>query len=295
MVPGLFLRGCIQLNSYTMKKLLVVFNGIHFPGHVLQYAIQIAKQSGSLIEGIFLKIPASTDFYYPFFNDMGATATNTGEESVVQEDADLISGNIRLFKTICTEAKVNFKLRLNITAALSRLLFESAYADLILIDSQANFNYDVSEKLNTSLRYLFIDAHCPVLAITEQAKAPEKIIIAYDGTNSCIYAIKAFSYLFPEWKKMPSYIVSVNSGAGKHLKDEEYIKDWFDLHFTNNQQVILSGDVKNNFIGFVQQHQDNAIVVMGAYGRNALSRLFRQSLADIVLQQSTAPLFLTHL
>ena len=186
-------------------------------------------------------------------------------------------------------------MHLNIAAPLNRLLHESAYADLILIDSQANFNYDVSETLNTSLRYLFIDAHCPVMAISENSGIPGQIIIAYDGTNSCIYAIKAFSYLFPEWKKMPTHIVTVNSGAGKHIREDGYIKDWFDLHFTNHQTVLLQGDVKSNFISFVREHQQNALVVMGAYGRNALSRLFRQSLADVVLQQSTAPLFLTHI
>jgi len=277
-----------------MKKLLVVFNGIHFPTHVLRYAISIAQKSNSLIEGIFLKIPGSTDFYYPFFNDLGASGTHLSEKDMGHEDADLIGGNIRLFKTICTEANVKHKMHLNITAALNRLLYESAFADLLLIDSQANFNYDVSEKLNTSLRYLFIDAHCPVLAISENAQPPEKIIIAYDGSNSCIFAIKAFSYLFPEWKDMPVHIVSVTTGSGGGMRDEVYIRDWIDLHFSKNQTVVIHGDVKSSFIQFVKENQDNALVVMGAYGRNALSRLFRQSLADVVLQQSTAPLFLTH-
>jgi len=226
---------------------------------------------------------------------MSAATKHVGEETASQEDADLMSGNISLFKTICNDAGVKHKIHINITAALNKLLDESAFADLILIDSRANFNYDVSEQLNASLRYLFVDAHCPVLAISETAKPPEKIIIAYDGSDSCIFAIKAFSYIFPEWKHMKVFIVTVNIHAVKHLHTEESIKDWIELHFENCEFIFLEGDLKNTFIQFVITNQENAIVVMGAYGRNAISRMFRQSLADVVLKQSTASVFLTHI
>ncbi|MBS1605494.1 MAG: universal stress protein [Bacteroidetes bacterium] len=40
--------------------------------------------------------------------------------------------------------------------------------------------------------------------------------------------------------------------------------------------------------------QTITIVVMGAYGRTAVSRLFRQSLSNTILQKTNASLFVTH-
>ena len=49
-----------------MKKVIVAFDGLHFSKGAVNYAIQLAKDSGSVITGVFLH-----DLYYRY----GASAT----------------------------------------------------------------------------------------------------------------------------------------------------------------------------------------------------------------------------
>lgn len=78
------------------------------------------------------------------------------------------------------------------------------------------------------------------------------------------------------------------------MEKEQYLNDWLNQHFSNPQTEIFAGKVKENLISFIQQNTENVTVVMGADGRDAFSRMFRQNLANDVLKETKASLFITH-
>jgi nucleotide-binding universal stress UspA family protein len=47
-------------------------------------------------------------------------------------------------------------------------------------------------------------------------------------------------------------------------------------------------------IDYLAKQGEHAMVVMGAYGRNAISRLFQQSFSNRVIQELKLPVFITH-
>ena len=53
-----------------MRTILVVFNGINVPWHILNFAINIAKAHSAQIAGIFLR---DQEIIYPFPNDLAFT------------------------------------------------------------------------------------------------------------------------------------------------------------------------------------------------------------------------------
>jgi nucleotide-binding universal stress UspA family protein len=57
---------------------------------------------------------------------------------------------------------------------------------------------------------------------------------------------------------------------------------------------LLPGEPAEVLPAFANKFTDSAFVVMGAYGRGGLSRMFRQSMANSLLQKTGASLFLTH-
>jgi nucleotide-binding universal stress UspA family protein len=172
------------------------------------------------------------------------------------------------------------------------ILRHSAYADLIVAD--ALLPVEGQSPPNVSLREILAGAHCPVVLLREASMPPDRIILAYDGSYSSIHAIRTFSYLFPHLRYIPSFVVHVAAKEQKEPGDLPYLKAWLPIHFNEATVEVLPGEPAEVLPAFANKFADSAIVVMGAYGRGGLSRMFRQSMANSLLQKANASLFITH-
>ena len=277
-----------------MKKILVVFNGAQFPYHVLEQAITMAVGDNSLLVGVFLRPPLPSETVYPFLNDLALTGSGYYVRDATSDEAAIIKTNITLFKDTCNTNNVNHTVHLDKGTPTPELLKESMFADLVVIDAKADL-YDVSSiLLSSSLREFLADSHCPVLVVHEKAQLLEKVVLAYDGSVSSIHAIKMFSYLFPHLRNLPTYLVSATEGSVDDVPHSANINALLGLHFTNVHTVVLQGDAKVALSTYLAADNFNGIAVMGAYGRNAVSRLLKQSLANHIISQTKVPLFITH-
>ena len=144
------------------------------------------------------------------------------------------------------------------------------------------------------LKDFLADSHCPVLIVPHTYTFFDKVVLCYDGTPSSIYAIKAFSYLFPESDDLQTTVVSVNEKPTGHLKDSRNLKDLVQMHFKNASFEILTGEANEELTKYLKTNAEHSIVVMGAYGRNAISRLFHQSLSNKIIKDLNTPVFITH-
>jgi nucleotide-binding universal stress UspA family protein len=73
------------------------------------------------------------------------------------------------------------------------------------------------------------------------------------------------------------------------------IKDLLKLRYNKAvDYVVLNGDPEQTMIDFLSKQGEHAMVVMGAYGRSAISRLFQQSFSNRVIQELKLPVFITH-
>jgi nucleotide-binding universal stress UspA family protein len=208
-------------------------------------------------------------------------------EDMDQDNRDLTKANIRVFKDSCLDAGISFSVDADMEISVEELIDHSAFSDLILCDSK--------EQLGTiSLRELLTDTHCPVLLVPENPDLPQRTVLCYDESFSSIYAIKMYSYLFPEWKDLPSHVLTINPKGDNGLKYDDYLSDWLPRHFSNLQQQAPQGNLQRELVGFIRKGEQPTLVVMGAYGRNAISRLFHQSLANIVIEETNALLFIMH-
>jgi hypothetical protein len=153
---------------------------------------------------------------------------------------------------------------------------------------------DRSDSDEYTIKDLLIGAHAPVLLISREWKAPESIVLCYDGKLSSTHAIKMFSYLFPEWTNLPTKLVHVTSTKNEQLPHESHFETWVRHHFPNMERNILHGNALEQIVNFVHPDSEGKIVVMGSYGENTLSRIFHTSLSNAVLSQTYASLFITH-
>jgi len=265
-----------------MKKLMLVLNGMHIPMHVLQFAMDTAKKNGYGIEALFLHEEQSQDLGYPFPNDLALTAETVTSETLAEEQQKLLADNIQFIEHECSIANVPCSIQQRVT--LRELVQISASADLLLVDTKATFQ-------NFELNDLFTDAECPVCSVAETAAQLKHIVFAFDGSEGSQYAIRKFAALFPNLPEADVHLVSVDTDNGKHT---EFINDWLTPQYSSLSMHLLSGNEKDALIDFLRQYPDDALVVMGAFGRSALSRLFHPSLATAVLINTRLSLFLAH-
>ena len=75
------------------------------------------------------------------------------------------------------------------------------------------------------------DIECPAVVVPENFDFPENNILAYDGSESSVFAIKQFAYLFPELASNNTILVFAKSKEVEELPDQDYIEELAARHY----------------------------------------------------------------
>lgn len=270
-----------------MKKILIILNESRISQHVIQSAINIAKESRSILEAVFLNDISSLNFGYPFPNDLFLAGEKFSSKSRSEESMRLIQSDVQLFKDTCEEFKIEYKIEIDKTVSLTHLIDLSRFSDLIIADSG-------SDSDEYSLKDILLDAHCPVLLVSRNAEPIAKIFLAYDGSPSSMYAIKMFSYIFPELKNLPAHFFQIASENITEIPQLNEIKVWASKHFSNLNFKLIAGNARKELVEYIKQDSEKVIVVMGAYSGSSIARLFLKSMSESVINETNASVFITH-
>jgi hypothetical protein len=271
-----------------MKNILIVSNEFGFSQNVMRFGIEVARTDGSLLHSIFMRpLHQEEELSYMFPNDYRLSGVDINEDTLKQEDQRLIEMNTQYFKDECAAAGIPFEIDVQQQTTLKEFIEKSYFSDLIILDADANLG-------PYQLKDLLTDAHCPVCLIPSRAQAVEQVVLCYDGSDNSIYAMKQYSYLFPQWRTKPTTLLTINSNrvAGE---GETYLTAWLKQHFPAAKRELLAGNPQKELVHYVSGMPQGTLVVLGAYSRGAISRLVHQSTADTLLQQTGATLFVAHL
>ena len=270
-----------------MKKILIILNESHIPQQVIKRAIHIAKESNSLLEAVFINDINGLNIGYPFPNDLFLLGEKVRSETRTEESVKLLESLAQQFKDECNEQGIEYTIEIDKAVSIKHLINLSSFADLIIADSK-------SDSDEYSLNDLLADAHCPLLLVSKNAEPIEKIFVAYDGGASSMYAVKMFSYIFPEYKNFPVQFFHIASGDIDAIPNVAEIKSWASKHFFNVQFELIEGSTKKELVEYIRQGSEKAIIVMGAYSGSFIARLFLKSTAESVINETNVSLFITH-
>jgi nucleotide-binding universal stress UspA family protein len=276
-----------------MKKIIAAFDGTKYSEGASKYAIELAKATNSLLVGIFIQDMRYLNFTYAYAWDQPFIDFTT-IEATQQEEKEKVELNISLFKHACEARGVHHKVHLDKGVPLQEILKESVFADVIVIDENTGFFTMGESAPSPFLKDLLVDSHCPVLIVPHHYEFFDKVVLCYDGSPSSVYAIKQFAYLFPELEDLKTTVVSVNESSTNHLKDGRNFKDLIHAHYKETDYEVMHGDPGDQIINYLRNCGGHAIVIMGSYGRNAVSRLFQSSLSNRVIKELNLPVFITH-
>ena len=270
-----------------MKKILIILNESHIPQQVIKRAMHIAKESNSLLEAIFINDINGLNFGYPFPNDLYLTGEKVRAETRTAESMKLLESIAKEFKDECDEQGIEYKIEIDKAVSLKHLINLSNFTDLIIADSK-------SDSDEYSLKDLLADAHCPLLLISKNAEPATKVYVAYDGSASSMYAVKMFSYIFPEYKNFPIEFFFIAAVDVDEIPDLTELKNWASKHFTNVNFELVRGSSKKQLAEHIRQGSEKVIIIMGAYSGSSIARLFLRSTAESVINETNASLFITH-
>jgi nucleotide-binding universal stress UspA family protein len=276
-----------------MKKIIAAFDGLKLSTGTMDYAIHIAKSYNAHLVGIFLD-----DYTYSGYG-YGELLARAEEKNIMQllDEADRLKRKAAAdrFTTQCREAAINFSVHHDRKIAMKELLHESIYADLLIIDRKESFGNGEELQPTGFIHDLLADVHCPVLLVPGKFIPPVKNIILYDGSPSSVYAIKAFDYVMQPFKHLETEVVSVKATASSlHVPDNTLMKEFMKRHFPKAVFTVLKGSAEETIVTFLLQQKEEVMVILGAYQRNRVSRWFKPSMADMLVQQTKLPLFVAH-
>lgn len=271
-----------------MKKILLAFDGTHFSEGAFELARKLNKLDPILLTGAFLPQAQFSNLW-----SYADSAVSPYIPLVEKGESELVLENISRFEKLCRENSIDYRVHKDFyDFALPELKRESLYADLLILGTEVFF-HSIDNDPNEFLLETLHDVKCPVLLVPEKFEFPESILLAYDGSESSVYAIKQFAYLFPEFRHSETLLVYADPDAAKDFPDKVQIEELATRHFRNLTLFKLDLDPKKYFKGWVADKR-SAMLVCGSFGRSGVSQLFKKSFVKDIIDEHRLPVFIAH-
>lgn len=269
-----------------MKKILLAFDGEHFSQGAFEFASSLNRKERIFLTGVFLsQVEAKNLWAY-------SVGVPPAVVPVLEEDTEIEEENIERFRDLCEVNNIECSIHKDFNGfVIPELTKETKYADLLLIGSET-FYRNLGVGLNDYLANALHKSECPVLLVPESFVFPQSNILAYDGSDSSVYAIKQFAYLFPELCDNPTLLVYCED-HDETIPAKEYIQELTEAHFSNLQILRLETDPRKGFKNWIAEKK-NSILISGAFGRSTFSQTFKKSFVADIVKEHQLPVFVAH-
>ncbi len=273
-----------------MKKLLLAFEGTRFPENAFEFARKMNEIQPVFLTGIFLpqadyaNLWSYTDaisgsIFIPFTEDAGEGNLET---------------NIEMFENLCKKYKIACHVHRDFyDFALPQLKKETRFADLLIFGVDPYNKKLFAAEPNEHLQDILHQVECPVLVVPDIFEYPVTNILSYDGSESSVYAIKQFAYLFPEMANHPTLLVYAGENKDSVIPEKENIEELAARHFPSLTIMKLDINPGKYFNTWLSERK-SAILISGAFGRSSFSLTMKKSFISEIINEHKLPLFITH-
>ena len=278
-----------------MEKILLAINAVNPDKNALEFACYLAELTTSKLTAEFLENfvaeekPVVKHMYGNPYLDYEVNEKSDEHKAKMK----LIEKNISVFKKECISRKVNYGVHKDSGVPATELIEESRFADVLIIDAGTTFNKEFEGTLTKFVRDILKKSECPVIIAPKNFEGIDEIVFTYDGSSSSVFAIKQFTHLFPQFHKNKKSIIQVNESGQWNAKDKYKLNELLKEHYTNLHFEALKGEADSKLFNYLF-NKKKIFLVMGAYGRNALSMFFKHSHADRQIKTGLQPIFIAH-
>ena len=278
-----------------MQKILLAIDAVSINMPALDFACYIGRLTNSKITAVFLENlvadekPVLEKAYGTRYVDWKIDESSAS----YQDKRQLIEKNISLFKEACGNRSVRYSIHRDRGTPAPEIIAESRYADLIIVDASTSFNKRYEGSPTRFVKDILEESECPVIIAPASFDGIDEIIFTYDSSKSAAFAIKQFTYLFPEFDDRKVIILQVNKEGVWADQDKYNFREWLQTRYSSIAFEVMKGNTEDQLFDYLFKRK-NVFVVMGAYGRNSVSKFFKASHADLLIKTITQPIFIAH-
>jgi hypothetical protein len=278
-----------------MKRILLAIDALNPDVNSLDFACFLGRLSKSKVTGVFLENLKTAE---KALGKIMQASANT--EWGFKEDSDdykakteQIKKNIALFSEGCISREVGYKAITFQEVPVAKLIEETRYADLLVVDAETSFNKNFEGPPTEFVKDVLKKAECPVMIAPERFEAIDEIAFTYTDSASSVFSIKQFTYLFPALKDKKIRLIHINKEGKWPVEEKNKLMEWLQSYYTDIHFEALEGEPESTLFGSFLSSR-NTFIVMGAYSRNSLSQFLKHSYADLLINTITQPIFIAH-
>lgn len=274
-----------------MKKVIIALDGDHFPQGAFEFANYINRQTPILLAGVFL----SPVDYSKLRSFTGIEGISMLPDLLMRnEDDKVVNKNVHSFQDACATRGIQCRVHKdNDMMAVASLVEETRFADVLLVSSELFFKNIQNTQPNFYLEEVLKKSECPVMLIPENFTEPQQTILAYDGSESSVFAIKMFAYVFPALAKKSTTLLTMSTHEDEEATDNHMISELLAGHYPDMKVQKLHMAKRKQFSIWVADQPDS-FIIMGAFSRGLFSELFKKSFATDVIHDIKMPIFICH-
>lgn len=276
-----------------MKKVLLLFDGSNFSEGAFEFVKQLNNIQPLLVIGDFMpQVDYAGLWSY-------AAASNAGVGPMYfalgqEEEAAMMENTIEHFRELCIKNAIQYRVHQNFAEfSFPHVKEESRFADVVIMGGEIFYKGVVFSNQFEYLKDALHVSESPVLVVPENYPFPDNNILAYDGSEESVYAIKQFAYVFPELAKNRTLLVYLNDRNEDDVPSKDEIRELVAQHYSNLYIHYLGINPKKYFTDWMKE-QKGSILVSGSFGRSGLSQMFKKSFVADTIREHQVPVFIAH-
>lgn len=273
-----------------MHHIILLSDRKHLPRGAFDFACEMNAQQPIALTGMFLP---TEDYWrmlispYPYGEGMAPVYYMPPEEVRTTEA-------MQQFSQLCQECGVPHHriAEEDYHEIKDDLKTQTRFADLLLFSDESFHQHlggDIpDEYTGDALHY----SECPVMVVPENFQKPRRIVLAYDGSASSVFAIREFARLLPSLAHLDTIVVYMDADGERDIPYHGRIEDLAARLYGPTTFVKLDQGAQP-FAEWMRG-QEAPLLVTGSGGRSSLSELFRKSFLAEVLKGHVFPVFAAH-
>lgn len=168
----------------------------------------------------------------------------------------------------------------------SLLAIEQDTRLLVLGKHDEHLKTHVGSRLENVVRTL----HRPILITTSEYHVPERVMIAFDGSDTTRKAVEMVA-ASPLFRGMPVHVVMVNDDNEANQNQLEWAQTTLADKGHDVKKALVPGDVERALCNYRAAHNID-MLVMGAYGHSVIRRFLVGSTTTNVIRNASVPVLL---
>ncbi len=277
-----------------MEKILLAVDPLKLNKNALDFASYLGRLTKSKITCICPNHPETVATVH---RDLHGFPITFAEDKTARNQIAMkarVEEAISWFKNQYTDRDPSFVIHRESGLPAEDLILESRYADMLILSAEMTFDSHIEGTPTQFVINILKNAESPVIIAPESFEGVDEIVFCYNGAYDSVFAIKQFTYLFPQLQNKKLTILQIVEGGESKIKEENRFTEWLKSHYIDFHYEILSGTVKHMLFDFLFKRK-NIFVVLGAYGKNTLATFFKKSTAESLIKTITQPIFISHL